>query len=71
MEHAAVFSLGNGWCGGQFNSVEILSHLLLLAAWASVFQERKGLTLAAFLGALGVTALTLRLHITVNLPLHF
>ena len=51
--------------------MEILTHVLLLAAWASVFQERKGLTIAAFLVALGVTALTLRLHITVNLPLNF
>lgn len=42
-----------------------------MAALASVFQKRKGLTIAAFLVALGVAALTLRLQMTVNLPLEF
>jgi hypothetical protein len=51
--------------------MEILSHCLLMAALASVFQKRKGLTIAAFLVALGVAALTLRLQMTVNLPLEF
>jgi hypothetical protein len=51
--------------------MESLSHFLLIAAFASIFQERKSLTLIAFLVAFGVTALTLRLHITESLPLNF
>ena len=55
----------------SLGTMEILSHCLLMAALASVFQKRKGLTIAAFLVALGVAALTLRLQMTVNLPLEF
>lgn len=51
--------------------METLSHFLLIAAFASVFQERRNLTIAAFLVATGVTALTLWLHITESLPLNF
>jgi hypothetical protein len=51
--------------------VETLAHFLLIAAFASIFQERRFLTVAAFLVALGFTALTLRLHITESLPLIF
>jgi hypothetical protein len=51
--------------------VETLAHFLLIAAFASIFQERRNLTVAAFLVAALFTALTLRLHITESLPLNF
>jgi hypothetical protein len=51
--------------------VETLAHFLLIAALASIFQERRNLTVAAFLVAVLFTALTLRLHITESLPLNF
>jgi hypothetical protein len=65
------FLLSNKLRGGYCARMESLSHFLLIAAFASIFQERKSLTLIAFLVALGVTALTLRLHITESLPLNF
>jgi hypothetical protein len=55
----------------HFAPVEILAHFLLVTAFASIFQERRNLTIAAFLAALLFTALTLRLHITEKLPLGF
>jgi len=51
--------------------VETLSHLLLIAAFASIFQDRRNLTLASFLVAVGFTAFTLWLHISERLPLNF
>jgi hypothetical protein len=51
--------------------VETLAHFLLVAAFASIFQDRRSLTIAAFLVALLFTALTLRLHMTEALPLGF
>jgi hypothetical protein len=51
--------------------VETLAHFLLIAAFASIFQERRNLTIAAFLVAVLFTAFTLRLHITDQLPLSF
>lgn len=51
--------------------METLAHFLLIAAFASIFQERRYLTVAAFLVAAAFTALTLRLHITESLPLNF
>jgi hypothetical protein len=51
--------------------VETLAHFLLIAAFVSIFQERRNLTVVLFLVATLFTALTLRLHITESLPLNF
>lgn len=51
--------------------METICHFLLIAAFACIFQERRALTITAFLVALGVTAFTLRLHISESLPLNF
>jgi len=51
--------------------VEIIAHFLLIAAFASIFQERRNLTVSLFLSAVLFTAFTLRLHITEKLPLSF
>ncbi len=51
--------------------VETIAHFLLIAAFASIFQERRNLTVTLFLVAVLFTAFTLRLHITEQLPLNF
>ncbi|MFM8981775.1 MAG: DUF5993 family protein [Spartobacteria bacterium] len=51
--------------------METLAHFLLIAAFASIFQERRALTVVVFLVDTAFTALTLRLHITESLPLNF
>lgn len=51
--------------------MEIVAHLLLIAAFASIFQARRHLTISLFLAAVLFTAFTLRLHITEKLPLSF
>jgi len=58
-----------GWI--QPARVETLAHFLLIAAFVSIFQERRNLTVVLFLVATLFTALTLRLHITESLPLNF
>ncbi len=66
-----TLSLSGPAARGHSRAVETLSHFLLIAAFASVFQERRNLTIAAFLVAVGVTAFTLWLHISESLPLNF
>lgn len=51
--------------------METVAHFLLIAAFASIFQERRNLTITLFLIAVVFTALILRLHITEQLPLSF
>jgi hypothetical protein len=51
--------------------VETIAHFLLIAAFVSIFQERRNLTVSLFLAAALFTAFTLRLHITEKLPLSF
>jgi hypothetical protein len=66
-----IWACAGRWGGGKLGFVETLAHFLLIAAFASIFQNRRSLTLAAFLVATAFTALTLRLHITESLPLNF
>lgn len=71
MTPLVIWACAGRWGGGRLGSVETLAHFLLIAVFASIFQERRYLTVAAFLVAAAFTALTLRLHITESLPLNF
>lgn len=51
--------------------METVAHFLLIAAFTSIFQERRNLTITLFLVAVLFAAFTLRLHITEKLPLSF
>ena len=51
--------------------MEILAHLLLLAAFAAVLLKRHRTALALFFAALLFTLFVFRLHVTDRLPLNF
>jgi hypothetical protein len=51
--------------------VEILAHLLLLAAFAAMLLRRRRTALALFLFALLFTLFVFHLHVTDALPLSF